>query len=67
MGGQGAVPPLGGFDPQKLMTLYCENMPLCHNLKNDTLRHLHSLLTSVQYEMEDRSVWTQKSGKSSNN
>jgi len=64
-----AVPPVGsrGKSPVGDLALsrrhFCENMLNCDDLKNDINRaYLHSLPTSVQYEMEEKSILRQKSG-----
>ena len=48
-----------GQGPQKLTTL-CGNMRFCHGFKNDSDICIHCL-TSVQYEMVEKSIWRQKS------
>ena len=41
---------------------FCEHVLFCHGFKNDTA-NLHSLPTSVQYEMKEKSIWRQKSAR----
>jgi len=58
--GPGAKPLVG--PPQKLTTLFVKICHSCHCFK------LHSwLYESIQYEMKEKSIWTQKSGTPSNN
>ena len=57
--GPGAKPLVG---PPEVDNTFCENMLFCHRFK------MHSrLYESIQYEMEEKSVWTQKNGIWSNN
>jgi len=55
----------GSLQPQKLKTLSVK----CYfvTVLGMTQRYLHSLPASVQCEMEEKSIWRQKSGRTSNN
>jgi len=50
-----------GQSPQKWTTLFCEKMLFCH-----CFTMLAWLNESVQYEMEEKWIWMQKSGRASN-
>jgi len=45
---------------------FCENVQFCHAFKNDVAIFAF-IPTSVQYKMEEKSIWMQKSGRTSNN
>ena len=54
-----------GLLSQKLRTLFV-NMCYFATVLRMTQRYLHSLPTSVQYEMKEKSIWRQKSARASN-
>jgi len=73
-----ALPPKRGATPQFVAVvncvktvahlsccwaLFCEHMLFCHDFKNDS-DICHSSPTSVLHEMKEKSVWRQKSGRS---
>jgi len=67
MGVWGSCPSgVRGLWPQKLTTLLCENVLFCHGFKNNIAVFAFIAYTYVQYEVEGKLTWRQKSARASN-
>jgi len=51
--------------PPEADDAFCENVLFCHGFKNDSAIYAFIVYT-VKYEMEEKSIWSQKCGTASN-
>ena len=56
-----------GALPQKVSILFLLKICYFVTLSRMKSQYLHSSPTDIQYEMEEKSIWRQKSGRASNN